>query len=124
MRYSAALAATLAATLFCIAPSAMALKIDAKALARFDVTYAPCEARFAEMRGRGDEVYLSLWNAKLDAKTRAQLGTVRKATPYTTERRRLVPSAPPAAGTAAASAFEQECRDLWAQAQRGMQGKG
>jgi hypothetical protein len=105
--------AALAACWF-IAPPAFALKIDPKALARFDLTFAPCEARFAEMRGRGDEVFASLWSAKLDAKARAQFSAVRKGAVYVAERRRLVPPAAPPAGSAAAAALEQECRSMWA----------
>ena len=102
------------------APAVMALKIDAKALARFDVNHALCEARVAEMRGRGDEIYLSLWNVKLDSAARAQLAQARNAALYAAERRRLVPSAPKAGE---AAAFEQECRSMWAQAQRSMKAK-
>ena len=102
-------------TLLIAATPAMALKIDAKALARFDFNHALCEARVAEMRGRGDEIYLSLWNVELDSKTRAQLSQVRQATPYLAERRRLVPAAPKATEGAA---LEQECRNIWAQVQR------
>ena len=102
------------------APAALALKIDAKALARFDVNHALCEARVAEMRGQGDEIYLSLWNVKLDSAAHAQLAQARKTAPYAAERRRLVPVAP-RAGEAAA--FEQECRGMWGQAQRSMKDK-
>lgn len=102
------------------APAALALKIDVKALARFDVNHALCEARVAEMRGRGDEIYLSLWNVKLDSAARAQLAQARKTAPYTAERRRLVPGAPRADE---AAAFEQECRSMWAQSQRSMKDK-
>jgi hypothetical protein len=104
-----------------VALPALALKIDPKALARFDVTFAPCETRFAEMRGRGDEVYASLWNTPLDAKARAQFSAVRKGAPYAAERRRLVQPPPPPTGSAAAAAAEQECRAMWAQ--RGMSNK-
>ncbi len=96
----------------------MALKIDPKALARFDVTFAPCEARFTEMRGRGDEVFASLWSGKLDANAQAQFSAVRKGAPYVAERRRLVQPPPTASGSAAAAALDRECRSMWAQAQR------
>ena len=101
-------------------PAAMALKVDAQGLARFDVNHAMCEARVAEMRGRGDEIYLSLWNAKLEMSSRAQLAQARKSAPYVTERRRLVPT-PIKASEAAA--FEPECRSLWTQARRSMKDK-
>ncbi|MEQ1804398.1 MAG: hypothetical protein ABL900_03395 [Burkholderiaceae bacterium] len=107
-------------SLLVVASPALALKVDAKGLARFDVNHAMCEARVAEMRGRGDEIYLSLWNAKLDAAARAQLAQARKTGPYAAERRRLLPS-PPKASEAAA--FDQECRNLWTQAQRSMKDK-
>lgn len=102
------------------APAAIALKVDAKGLARFDVNHAMCEVRVAEMRGRGDEIYLSLWSVRLDAAARAQLAQARKTAPYAAERRRLVPT-PIKASEAAA--FEQECRSLWTQAQRSMKDK-
>lgn len=110
----------LSCSLMVLAPAAMAMKIDAKGLARFDVNHALCEARVGEMRGQGDAIYLSLWNVRLDASARAQLAQVRKAAPYVTERHRLVPT-PPKASEAAP--FERECRSLWAQAQRSMKAK-
>jgi hypothetical protein len=99
-----------------VAPHALALKIEPKALARFDVTFAPCEARFTEMRGRGDEVFASLWSGKLDANARAQFSAVRKGAAYVSERRRLAQPAPPPSGIEAAAALDKECRSLWAQA--------
>lgn len=107
-------------TLLVAATPAMALKVDAKALARFDFNHALCETRVAEMRGRGDEIYLSLWNVAFDSKARAQLGQVRQAAPYLAERRRLVPAAPKATEGAA---LEQECRNMWAQVQRSPKAK-
>lgn len=113
-----------ACVLLWVAAPALAFKVDAKALARFDVSHALCEARIAEMRGRGDEIYLSLWNAKLDANARAQLAAVRKAAPYVAERRRLAPAPAAAKPSAAdAAALEQDCRGVWAQAQRSMKEK-
>ena len=35
--------------------TAQALTIDAKALARFDVSYTKCEARYPQMQGHRDE---------------------------------------------------------------------
>ncbi len=102
------------------APAALALKIDPKALARFDVNHALCETRVAEVRGHGDEIFLSLWSVKPDAATRARLADARKTAAYIAERRRLVPI-PPKANEA--TAFDRECRSLWAQAQRSMKDK-
>lgn len=119
MRNTTTLPALLLGLLF-VSSAALALKIDHKALARFDVNHALCESRVAEVRGRGDEIYLSLWSVKPDASTRARLADARKTAAYVAERRRLVP-APPKPSEAAA--FDQECRSLWTQAQRSMKDK-
>jgi hypothetical protein len=58
----------------CVATSAAhAFTVDAKALARYDISYVQCEARYPEMRGHRDEAYLSLWRIKPDEKALAQL---------------------------------------------------
>jgi len=96
---------------------AAAMSIDNKAMARFDNSYAKCEAKFPEMRGARDEAYLSMWRVKADDKSRAELAGVRKAAPYQAERKRIQQE--DAKKTAAASSnLESECKALWAETLR------
>ncbi|WP_280152477.1 hypothetical protein [Piscinibacter sp. XHJ-5] len=94
---------------------AHALTVDAKALARFDVSYAKCEAQYPQMRGRRDEAYLGLWRLKADANHRAQLNAARKRPEYRQERERALH---PTAASAPASPLEHQCQALWTETQR------
>lgn len=102
--------------LLCLSAAATAMTIDQKAMARFDNSYAKCEAKFPEMRGARDEAYLSMWRQKADAKARAELAAVRKGAPYQAESRRARDEdaqKPPAAAT-----LDAQCRALWGETQR------
>jgi hypothetical protein len=59
-----------------------------KSLAQFDAGYAQCEKKHPEMRGRGDQVYASLYRLKLDDALRATLAESRGSALYKSERRR------------------------------------
>jgi hypothetical protein len=67
---------------------AMAVPARSKSLAQFDVGYAQCEKRHADMRGRGDDVYARIYRLKLDDDLRTQLAETRKSALYRSERRR------------------------------------
>jgi hypothetical protein len=97
-----------------VAGDGAAMSIDPKAMARFDISYAKCEARFPEMRGARDEAYLSMRRVKLDDSTRAELAGVRKAAPYQSESKRIQQE--DAKRTAdPSSKLEAECKALWAE---------
>jgi hypothetical protein len=99
------------------ASQAWALSVDAKRLARFDVGYAGCEERYADMRGHRDEAYLSLWRVRADEKTLAQLAATRRSADYRKERQRALQAAK-AASAPASSSLDQQCRALSAERQR------
>ncbi len=99
------------------------MTIDAKALARFDVGYARCEARYPAMRGHRDEAYLSLWRVQVDDKARTQLKASRSSTEYRAESRRALRPSEKSASSTSASTLEQQCQALWAEAQRVTKGK-
>lgn len=119
----------LALLLVCAPSLVHALSVDAKAMARFDIGYADCEARMPQMRGHRDEAWLSLWRVKADQPVRAQLETVRKSADYRAERARVLklraasaPAAPSSAASAAAT-LELQCQALWNETQRMLQTK-
>ena len=120
MRSIRALAGLL--VLFCI--EAQAMSIDAKAMARFDISYVKCEAKYPQMRGARDEAYLSLWRVKPDDKARAELAAVRKSPAYLAEHKRVrAEQAKPDAKADATTALpnntlEQQCQALWSETQR------
>jgi hypothetical protein len=119
MHKSAALLTVLAL----VADAAHALSIDAKAMARFDLSYAQCESQFPDMRGRRDEAYLSLWRVKADEKARAQLAGVRKGGVYQAERRRVLQATAQGHAPVASSPLEQQCQALRTETQRVMKAK-
>lgn len=112
MRKSLALLVLLAA----LAPGARAFSLNAKAMARFDVSYARCEVMFPEMRGRRDEVYLSMWRRKADEKARGELAAARKSERYQEERRRALSDS--AKGEIDAAKLKEQCAALWGETQR------
>ena len=103
--------------------AAHALTVDAKALARYDISYVKCESRFPTMRGHRDEAYLNLWRVKPDEKALAQLAAARKGAVYQTERQRLLQAAAKGATPAASSPLEHQCQGLWAENQRSTKAK-
>ena len=106
-----------------VANAAHAFSIDAKAMARFDLSYAKCESQFPDMRGHRDEAYLSLWRVKPDEKARAQLAGVRKGDIYQAERRRVQQAAAQGHAPATSSPLEQQCQALRTETQRAMKAK-
>jgi hypothetical protein len=86
---------------------------DPKALARYDVSYQRCEARFPEMKGHGDEAYLNLWRATLNDTTRSRLASVRGSAPYKAERKVAACAAAASPTPEAQKKLEQQCRGLW-----------
>jgi len=102
------------------APAALAQSrpYDAKSLARYDVSYGECEARYPEMKGHRDEAYLSLWRVQLDPKSAARLAETRSAAAYKSERQRATKSTAKASAPAASSPLDRQCRGLWGEYQR------
>jgi hypothetical protein len=113
----------LAVALTSAAPAAFAQAraFDAKALARYDISYARCEARFPDMRGHRDEAYLNLWRIRSDEKSAARLAGVRGGSVYRAEQKLVQKGAP--ASAASAPPLERECQGLWAEHQRVIQNK-
>ena len=107
-----------ALTLSLLAAEANARAYDAKALARYDVSYVNCESQFPVMRGHGDEAYLNLWRIKPDGQARAQLAKIRASTAYQSERQRALRAAPKTAAAAASSPISRQCQGLWGEFQR------
>ncbi len=91
---------------------------DAKALARYDLSYVKCEARFPDMQGHRDEAYLNLWRIRSDDKSAARLANVRGGSVYRAERQLAMKGPAKGAASAAASPLERECQGLWAEHQR------
>ncbi len=115
----------IAVALASAAPAALGLTraFDAKALARYDISYARCEARFADMRGHRDEAYLDLWRIRSDDKSAARLAGVRGGTVYRTERQLVLKGSASSSVAAASATLERECQGLWAEHQRVIQNK-
>jgi len=95
---------------------AVAASFDARGLARFDVGYARCEARFETMRGQRDQAYLAVYRVKPDAAALQRLAVLRRGADYQKERRRALAAAPaqPASG-AASSPLDHQCQALRAE---------
>ena len=91
---------------------------NAKALARYDTSYATCEARYPEMAGHKDEAYLGLWRIKLDPKSTARLTEIRASADYKAERKVVAKGAAKPAASAASGALDRQCRGLWGEFQR------
>ena len=112
-----------ALSLLFAAGAAQALTVDPKAMARFDISYANCEVQIPAMKGHRDEAYLSLWRARADDKTRAQLAAVRQGAPYQAERKRVQQAAAQGTLPPASSPIDQQCQALWGETQRALQAK-
>ena len=91
---------------------------NARALARYDISYAKCEASFPDMQGHRDEAYLNLWRIRLEDKSAARLAGVRSGSVYRAERQLVMKGAAKGAASAASSPLERECQGLWAEHQR------
>lgn len=115
-RFRPALAGAVLAAVF--ATPAHALKIDAKALARYDIGYVQCELRHADMRGLRDDAYLAMWRVKPTEKLRSDLATVRRSGIYQAERRRVLDAVAKGTAPAASSPIEHQCQALRAEARR------
>jgi hypothetical protein len=74
--------ALIASALLGFASTAANALPDVQTLARFDLGFARCEARFAHMKGHRDEAYLALWKIKPDAQQRAALDRQRQSAAY------------------------------------------
>lgn len=115
----------LAAALASAAPVAAARTraFDAKALARYDISYTRCEARFPAMQGHRDDAYLNLWRIRSDDKSAARLAGVRGGSVYRSERRLVLQGAAKGSASSASSPLERQCQGLWAEHQRVVQDK-
>jgi len=98
-------------------------RYDAKALARYDVSYVRCEATFPEMKGHRDDAYMSLWRMKPGQKTAARLAEVRSSATYKSEQRVAKRDAAVPGDAEATKAFERQCRALWGELQKTAQAK-
>ena len=105
------------------AADAHGFSVDARKMARFDLSYVACEARIPEMHGHRDEAWLALWRVKVDPATRAQLAAVRQGAVYRDEQRRIQQAAAKGAAPAASATLDGECRALWGETQRMLQTK-
>ena len=94
-------------------------RYDSKALARYDVSYVSCEAKFPEMKGHRDDAYMSLWRMTPGTKTTARLAEVRNSATYKTEQRLATRQAASASDPAAAAqTLERQCKGLWGEMQK------
>jgi hypothetical protein len=100
------------------ADAANAASFDSRGVARFDVGYARCEAKFAEMKGHRDAAYLAVYRVKADDKSLARLAALRRTAEYQKGRKAALASAARAPAKAASSPIEQQCQALWAETQR------
>jgi hypothetical protein len=91
---------------------------DAKALARYDLSYAKCESLFPDMLGHRDEAYLNLWRIRSDDKSAARLAGVRSGAVYRSEKQLVLQGAAKGPAPTASSALKLECQGLWAENQR------
>jgi hypothetical protein len=97
--------------------AAHAATIDAKNLARYDLSYVQCEAQYPQMKGQRDEAYLSLYRTRVDKKSLADLAKARKSEAYQAERKSALKAAPNGV-LPASSPLSQQCEALWAETQK------
>jgi len=96
-------------------------RMDPKALARYDLSYAQCEQQYPDMRGHRDEAYLNLYRVNPDAKALAQLDAVRQGAAYQAERKRAGVAAKGASAAASAplpKKLAQQCQGLWSESRK------
>jgi hypothetical protein len=105
---------------FCllVTTTAHAFTIDAKALARYDNSYAKCETKYPDMRGHRDEAYLNLWRSADDKKAQGQMEATRKSAAYKSEKQTIVKAQEKSASTDMSSTLMQECQGLWNETQK------
>ena len=110
----------------CVPLAAVAGGFDARGLARFDLGYGRCEARFAHMKGARDEAYLAAYRVAADEAARKRLAALRDSAAYRQERRsaQAETAAPAASSASSASALEHQCQALWSQVQRARAARG
>jgi len=106
-----------AASLLCSAAAQAASSFDPKGLARYDVGYIKCEAKYPEMKGHRDEAYLSLWRLKAEDKYLQRLAKVRGSAEYRAEKQRAQQAAGKSASSPASSPLNLECQGLWGEYQ-------
>ncbi|HEY0819467.1 MAG TPA: hypothetical protein VGD46_11860 [Rhizobacter sp.] len=106
----------LAPALFALAGTAHALP-PVKTLAQFDLGYARCEARYAHMKGQGDDAYLVLWKIRPDAQQRDALARQRSTAAYRSERAKAQKTmAKPSPKLD--EKLERQCQATWSELQR------
>ncbi len=88
-----------------------------KTLAQFDLGYAKCEARFAHMKGKGDEAYLALWKIKADEPHLAELARQRSSARYRDERAKAQ-KAMAKPSPALDEKLRHQCDATWSELQR------
>jgi len=97
-------------------------RVDPKALARYDLSYAQCEQQYADMRGHRDEAYLNLYRVNPDPKALAQLDAVRQGAAYQAERKRATAAAAKSASAPASAPLPkklaQQCQGLWSESRK------
>lgn len=106
-----------ASALLALATGAAHAGPSVKTLAQFDLGYAKCEARFAHMKGHGDDAYLALWNLKADEQQRARLAQQRSTARYREERSKAQ-KAMAKPGPALDEKLRGQCDATWSELQR------
>lgn len=101
--------------------AAHAITVDAKNLARYDLSYVQCEAQYPQMKGQRDQAYLSLYRTRADKKSLADLAKARQSEAYKAERAAALKAAPNGV-LPASSPLSHQCQALWNEAQK-MQAK-
>jgi hypothetical protein len=116
----------LAGLLLALPLAATAGGFDARGLARFDLGYARCEARYAHMKGGRDEAYLAAYRVKADDAARSRLAEIRRGAAYRKEQRSAQTESAKAvkAAAPASSPIEHQCQALWTQVQRARAARG
>jgi len=99
-------------------PAAHALTIDAKGLARYDISYVQCEAQFPDLQGKRDDAYLAMWRTRPTPELRNELAATRKGSAYRAERKRVLDATAKGAAPAASSPIGQQCQALRSELQR------
>jgi hypothetical protein len=107
----------LATAAFALAAGTAHAGPSVKTLAQFDLGYAKCEARFAHMKGKGDEAYLALWKIKADEPHRAELAKQRGTARYRDERAKAQ-KAMAKPGPALDDKLRGQCEATWSELQR------
>lgn len=97
--------------------AAQAMSVDAKNLARYDLSYVECEARNPQMKGQRDQAYLSLYRVRADKQSLADLAKARKSEAYKAERAAALKAAPNGVYPAS-SPLSHGCDALWAEARK------